>query len=140
LADTWGLGGGQHQESGDSFDLWVLGPNGFLRHFRGTVSLAAAAPKVTIRQHGERQALEIRLVNDRDVASQATFAKDAYDPAKASQLAVPPKSEVRTLWHTARSHDWYDFSVTLAGITLRAAGRIERGQPGISDPLMAMSA
>jgi phospholipase C len=39
-----------------------------------------------------------------------------------------------------RSHQWYDFSVTIAGVDryLRPyAGRVETGKAGFSDPAMA---
>jgi phospholipase C len=138
LSDTWSIGSGQQGER-DGFDLWVLGPNGFLRHFRGT-GAAAMAATVEIRQHGQRQALEIAFANSQDAPVAVSLGGDAYGHAKAEKIAVPPKNDARTLWSTARSHDWYDFVVSQEGMEIRAAGRIERDRPGISDPLMAVTA
>jgi phospholipase C len=42
--------------------------------------------------------------------------------------------------HLGRSHQWYDFGVTIAGAgryLRRYAGRVETGKAGVSDPAMA---
>lgn len=128
IDDVWAV------ESDGSFDLWVLGPNGFLRAFRGTLGQGAVAPRVTIRT-GKRQAVDIDLENAGSAAVEAVLGKDPYG-AEQRTVAIPAGKKVRQSWSTRDSHDWYDVTVMLPGLEVRAAGRIERGVDGVSDPLM----
>jgi phospholipase C len=118
------------------FDLWVLGPNGFLRHFTGKASTANLAPVVQIRQAARRSQLEITIGNAGQESCQMTLGADAYGMVPARQIAVSAGGSSRTVWSAERSQDWYDFTLTASGISVRAAGRIERGLHGISDPLL----
>ena len=62
LSDAWtpGLGGG-------AYDLWVLGPNGYHRHFTGSALRAVAAgqprPDVQVRCDAATGELVVRFVN-----------------------------------------------------------------------------
>lgn len=117
-------------------DLWVLGPNGFVRHFVGKAVTVGVAPQVRIRQAGQRPVLDIALNNANAETVQATLGGDAYGLAAARQVVIPARGSSRTTWNAERSHDWYDFTITAGGLSIRAAGRIERGVDGVSDPLM----
>ena len=131
ITDVWAI------DDDSGFDLWVLGPNGFLRHFTGKPVTAGLAPTVRMRQAARRSQVDIVLGNQGPDDIQITLGADAYGLAPARQIAVPAKGAARTTWNTERSQDWYDFTLTGGGIAIRAAGRIERGLHGISDPLMA---
>lgn len=120
------------------FDLWVLGPNGFLRHFRKGGAGADAAPPMTIRQHRNGTGLLVALRNAAREDVNATVGRDAYATLADREVLVPSGGEAETLWRTDGNHGWYDFTVTLTDIEVRVAGRIERGQHGVSDPLMAL--
>ncbi len=130
LSDAWKIDGSL------GFDLWVLGPNGFLRHFTGKPTTAELAPTVRIRQSPRRAQLEIALGNTGPDNIQITLGADAYGSVPARQVAVAAGGSSKALWSAERSQDWYDFTLTASGIAIRAAGRIERGLHGISDPLM----
>ncbi|MCC6827592.1 MAG: phospholipase C, phosphocholine-specific [Novosphingobium sp.] len=135
IDDAWDLA------ADGGFDLWVLGPNGFLRHMRGTIDAAQAAaqplPTASIRPQPGRPALAVAVRNPGAVERHATLNKDAYGKVAARQMALPAGGTAQTVWPTDASHDWYDFTITLAGMEIRAAGRLERGLDGVSDPLMA---
>lgn len=130
ISDVWSI------EESAGFDLWVLGPNGFLRHFTGKASTANLAPVVQIRQAARRSQLEITIGNAGQESCQMTLGADAYGMVPARQIAVSAGGSSRTVWSAERSQDWYDFTLTASGISVRAAGRIERGLHGISDPLL----
>jgi phospholipase C len=54
-------------------------------------------------------------------------------------IALAPRGRRALTLALARSHCWYDFSVTIAGAEQylrRFAGRVETGKSGISDPAM----
>jgi phospholipase C len=118
------------------FDLWVLGPNGFVRSFRGDLTRAASAPTVRIRPDARERALNIMFRNQGDVAAKAMIGNDAYGSGIARTISIPAGGEIRHSWSTKDAHDWYDLTVALEGIETRLAGRLERGVHGISDPLM----
>lgn len=132
IEDAWDL------STDGGFDLWVLGPNGFLRHFRSPAALAVGVPSVTIRQHRGKAGLLISLRNPGQSETRVTVGRDAYGKVPPRQIALAGQGKEETIWQAGLSHDWYDFTVTLAGMEIRAAGRLEQGRHGVSDPLMAM--
>jgi phospholipase C len=135
LGDAWTV------EAADqnAYDLWVLGPNGFHRLFRGVVGTA-----------GDTSALDVQLAFDAAASSlTATFANaglraatlvataNAYRDDAPLTLAVPPGGTLAQQWDLSGSGGWYDFTVRAArGFTRRFAGRLETGADGISDPAM----
>ena len=131
IDDHWVVG------TDGTFDLWVLGPNGFHRAFRGTLADAARAPTMTARYNVRRRALALAFVNDGGEAQEAKILRDAYAPSAGQTVTVASRGKAVEAWPTADNHDWYDVTVALPGMEVRLAGRIERGAHGISDPLTA---
>ena len=119
-----------------TFDLWVLGPNGFHRAFRGTISEAAQAPLMTARPAARGNGLAIALRNPGAAPQAVEMGEDAYAPSARRKIALKPQGKTVEIWEGAREHGWYDVCVTLTGMQIRLAGRIERGVDGVSDPLM----
>jgi phospholipase C len=131
LADAWTTA------ADGSCDLWVLGPNGFLRHFRTAAAAPGSTlPTVAIRQARGGTALWIELGNPGSAEARVTLGRDAYGKVPQRQMALPAGGAVRATWQTEPSHGWYDFTISVAGTEIRAAGRVENGRHGISDPLM----
>lgn len=126
IDDRWDV------EADGAFDLWVLGPNGFHRAFRGKLGHAAHAPTMTARYEGKK--LAFAFVNEAGDPQKAVIARDAYAPSASKEIAIAGYSKAIQAWPTPKDHDWYDVTVTLPGIETRLAGRIERGVHGISDP------
>lgn len=128
LDDVW-----QADGSG-AWDLWVMGPNGFLRHVRGTVP----ASGVEVRVEAGRL-VWLRLVNDADAPRTFILTPNAYRPPVARRVRVEGGVERSRRWPLAGKHRWYDFTVTcveVPGFSRRFAGRAENGRPSISDPAM----
>ena len=126
LADIWDEG---------VYDLWVLGPNGFHRHFvghagRDALGLAAALDP------GARE-LRLTLFNSGEVARAVEAAADPYRPQEAPWRRTVAPGEHAVRRSGVAGHGWYD--VVLRGpdgFLRRLAGRIETGADSVSDPLM----
>jgi phospholipase C len=129
LDDKWSV------SSEGVFDLWVLGPNGFVRSHRGNLELAAAAPRLKLRTNTRERSVDVILENRSQEPTKIVLGSDPYG-AKTRDLTIEAGSRVREQWSVKPSHNWYDFTVGLTGLSIRAAGRIETGEDGISDPLM----
>jgi len=120
----------------DGYDLWILGPNGFHRHFRGS---DAEGPEVAVAYDRNGGRLILTLSNPTSAAIEASVTANAHGlPPWRARLA-PGASASRT-WALRKSHGWHDLSVTSParpGWLRRVAGRLETGRHGISDPAMA---
>ena len=129
IDDRWSVG------PDGGFDLWVLGPNGFHRAFRGTLAEAVRAPAMTARYDRKRGGLAFTFVNTGGDAQEAKIFRDAYVATTAKSVTVESRGKAVETWPAPKEHDWYDVTVALPGMEVRLAGRIERGGHGISDPL-----
>lgn len=94
-------------------------------------------PGVRIRTSARQARLDLAFSNPGGESVAVTLGDDAYGFAQTRQVVVPAGGTTRAVWNAERSQDWYDFTITTAGVAIRAAGRIERGIDGVSDPLMA---
>ncbi len=125
-----------------AYDLWVVGPNGFHRHFTGNalraVAVGQANPDVVVRCDAASGELVVKLVNTGANACVVTLVPNAYYSASTEhKLLARSESEVRL--PLGDSGYWYDFSVKVTGQTdysRRFAGRLETGRPSFSDPAM----
>lgn len=117
-----------------AYDLWVMGPNGFLRHLQGT--LAAAGVEVLVESG---RAVSVRFLNDGGTACNFTITPNAYRRPIARQVRVGANDERVLRYPLSAKHRWYDFTVTCdaaPGFSRRFAGRAENGRRGITDPAM----
>lgn len=130
LSAAWRL------EPDASFDLWVLGPNGLLRHVygRGSAHGARAVARYDVRA----RALRVQLTAGDDHDAAFHLEVDPYGSNLAADLSIRAGSTAEHIWRVDRSHDWYDVSVRAGEVTWRLAGRLERTLHGMSDPLMAV--
>ena len=137
LDDDWSLA------ANGTYDLWVLAPNGFHRHFAGRIPTDAVPSQprgeVTVGLDLVGKALKVKLLNVG--VTEATFElnANAYREAVGTTHRVPPGAAVEVLWPVGDSGNWYDFSVSLQGqpdYGRRFAGRMETGAHSISDPAM----
>lgn len=124
-----------------AYDLWVLGPNGFHRHFAGTIASlpSAALPEVRACYDVSNGQLYLKVRNDGASATTLTVAANAYRDDGPWQLHLEPSQETELRWPLRASGFWYDFTVTAEdGFLRRLAGRIETGAPSVSDPAMGL--
>ncbi|WP_343629044.1 phospholipase C, phosphocholine-specific [Roseateles sp.] len=126
-----------------AYDLWVLGPNGFHRHFAGNARRVAAAgqpnPDVIVKASPSTGELLVTLVNTGPVAASFSVAHNKYQSTASTTVSVPARSRSELRLSIAASAFWYDVSVRVNGqadFLRRFAGHVETGAPSISDPAM----
>lgn len=137
LDDVWSLAADEGR-----YDLWVLGPNGYHRHYRGNVSeldpsKAAADPEIDVAYDVPGIRLGMTLHNHGVTRCVFTVHAEAYRDDGPWQITVQPNSSANLQWGLVDSGQWYDFSVTCGeqpSFYRRVAGRMETGQDTISDP------
>lgn len=123
-----------------AYDLWVLGPNGFHRHFSGRLDSGLsvqARPEVEVRCPAGLAAISIRLHNSGDTGCTFELHANAYHPHSTQRFTIAPRAEARRHWDLRASGGWYDFSVGVQGLNgfvRRFAGRMETGAHSTSDP------
>lgn len=136
LGDSW------TPATAGSYDLWVLGPNGFHRHFTGNALRVATAaqpnPEVLVSCDTVTGELVLKFANSGGGPCTFTLTPNQYYTG-TTQYAVVARSETVIRRPLAASGYWYDFSVTVRGqpgYSRRFAGRLETGRPSFSDPAM----
>ena len=118
------------------YDLWILGPNGFHRHFRGVQqALAGGNPGISIADQVAANAIRIRCHNPQATVCALHITDHAYGQP-AQMLLVAATDSATHHWSLDKSHGWYDFSISGDNFTQRFAGKMENGKDGISDPAM----
>ena len=117
------------------YDLWVLGPNGFHRLFRGS----AAAPALALRARSEQapRRLWLELANRGGTTVELTISAAAHRDGASQTLVLQPGAQARPTWPLDTSEGWYDFTVSgPGGLLRRYAGHVEHGAASVSDPEM----
>jgi len=126
-------------EDAGAYDLWVLGPNGFHRRFRGSADGGGA--EVAAAFQTLKPKLTLALANPGPAPLELLVSPGAYQGHhKPWRVSLRPKATATRSWPLADTRGWYDLSVTAPGAPLylrRLAGRLETGRPSISDPAMA---
>lgn len=138
LNGTWPLA-----TQAGAYDLWVLGPNGFHRHFAGTANAAMLStveePEVRVLYDTADGSIDAELYNPSMSPATFTISANAYFDDAPIVVTVAPYATSVHMWNLHRSGQWYDFSVRvreLPSFVRRFAGRVETGRDSISDPAM----
>ena len=118
-----------------SYDLWILGPNGFLREFQGT--RGEAGVEVCVRDVPLARAIELRFNNAGTERRKISLISNIYEPRQVSRLSLRP-GQTSLNWDVAKSGNWYELLVSVPGCARRFAGRVETGRNSISDPAMGI--
>ncbi|MET0280478.1 MAG: phospholipase C, phosphocholine-specific, partial [Steroidobacteraceae bacterium] len=129
LAGDWSVHEGR-------YDLWLLGPNGFHRHYTGRVDAQPVESRVEPAADGSPR---IRLVlrNPGPAAIELRLRPGAYaNPALPVTLQLAAGAEHSLQWPLAMTSGWYDLWIESAGGSQRLAGRVETGADSTSDPAM----
>ena len=139
LSDVW------VPATSGAYDLWVLGPNGFHRHFIGNAKRVAAAgqpnPEISVSYSPASELVSITLANAGAVGCVFTITPNAYSSAAPLTVNVSARGQSKIDIAVHDSGRWYDFNVTVSGAPeymRRIAGRVENGQPSVSDPAMGI--
>jgi phospholipase C len=117
-----------------AYDVWVLGPNGFLRHFTGQLG---ATTEVSASYELVGGNLLLWVHNPSATAVTVEVVRNAYRERGVDQQRVPAGARVLLPFGLRESGHWYDLTVRGGeGFTRRFAGRVETGRHGISDPAL----
>jgi phospholipase C len=126
---------------GGSYDLWVLGPNGFHRHFTGQLAAPlafVAVPEIHIEYDRRRGGIVLVLQNRGNAPCTFQLVANAYYPQHEPQsFEVSGKEDCEHVLSLRQSANWYDFTVRVLGrdtFSRRFAGRVETGRHSLSDP------
>jgi phospholipase C len=122
------------------YDLTVVGPNRFLRHFTGDAGGAGRAAQARLVIHesisGKHPYLELELVNTGDSAVTFTVGANDYSTDRPKTYRVPAHSRTRHLVDPfAPGHGWYDLTVTLSSDSSwsrRYVGHLENGDDSVT--------
>lgn len=128
VSDAWPV-----DEDG-SFDLLVLGPNGFMRAFTGQD--AALLPPLTARYADEQKTLLLSLAAPDAGEIRLSLEDDRYGNAEPHEMIARAGQPGEVRRSANDSHGWYDFALTTKRQRFHFAGRIEDGNDGFSDPLL----
>lgn len=124
-----------------AYDLWILGPNGYHRHFKGHLGQEIQVdtlPEIRVCYAECSHDIYLKLRSDRAQKVKFNVQDNAYLGQRIWQVETSP-DEQELHWDMHEFGGWYDFTVTLEqdpSYQRRFAGRIEIGQDSISDPLM----
>jgi len=124
LSDVWAAA---------AYDLSVYGPNGFFRHFKGSLLGSDIAVGVSYDANGGGIGL---VLANRGSAPRLVLAGDAYSHQQFAQVLTPGES-VGKYWSLHQSFSWYDVTVQVegdAGFLCHLAGHVETGKDSVSDP------
>ncbi|MGJ7498778.1 phosphocholine-specific phospholipase C [Variovorax sp. ZT5P49] len=142
LDDAWNA---MSDDSG-FYDLWVLGPNGFHRHFKGDLNRlragGTASPEVRVCYDIANGNVYVEMLNSGTAACKFTVRAKAYRDDGPWNATVNGGAQAEQLWGLASSGQWYDFAVTCdsdPAFYRRFAGRVETGKHSVSDPAMGLA-
>lgn len=131
LADVWSA-----DATTGLYDLWVLGPNGFHRLFRG--SKDSGTVELTTRSERATRKLFLSLKNSGSAAATCTITAAAHRVSAPATFTLAAGETRETSFTLAESMGWYDFVLRApGGLLRRVAGHLENGEASVSDPDMA---
>lgn len=134
LDDVW-------QTKENRYDLWILGPNGFHRAFKGHLAKIAqreALPEIRVCMEECDPKMFLKVRHDGKQAVKLIVKANAYLPNK-TWVVETATTEKELSWDMSEFGGWYDFTVTIENepsFSRRFAGRIETNEDSISDPYM----
>jgi phospholipase C len=135
--------GGEWDVSADggAYDLWLLGPNGFHRHFTGALvpqGVRAPEPVIRVEYDRRREGLRLTLLNRGDAPCTFRLTANAYHHSWAPlSFRVAARNDEDHFLSLKHSANWYDFTARVVGLdafSRRFAGRMETGRHSLSDP------
>jgi phospholipase C len=126
---------------GGHYDLWIYGPNGFVRELKGMLPVGQQSqPEVAVRYNAARGALQLRASNNGRSHCTLTIASSVYSRYQPVTLRVGAGRRGEHLFALGDNGHWYDFTVVSdhdSTFMRRFAGRIETGAHSITDPALA---
>ena len=121
--------------TGNSYDLSVYGPNGFLRTFAGGLGQHSASLAVKAIYDKESGGIALVIQNLGSAAVNLSIS-DGYS-GKTYRLHLDANSSTTFASDLEESFGWYDLTVRVdsdASFLRQLAGHVETGGPSVSDP------
>lgn len=122
-----------------AYDVTVLGPNRFLREFKGNSATAGASTEAAVTYTENTSApstsLNLKLTNSSSSAVTFTITSNHYTSGSQTQAVAAGGSWSGDLTSAFVSSGWYDFTVTSSADSTwsrRFTGHLENGQPSIT--------
>ena len=141
LDDRWNA----TADNAGRYDLWVLGPNGYHRHFQGDLNAlragGAAVPEVRVCYDIANGNVYLEMMNGGQAAAKFSVRARAYRDDGPWTATVQGGAKAELHWELAASGQWYDFAVTCdadPAYYRRFAGRVETGKHSVSDPALGL--
>ncbi|PWV47033.1 phosphocholine-specific phospholipase C [Chitinophaga sp. S165] len=136
LTDEWTL----NAFDNSNYHLRVYAPNGFYREFAGNKN----NPQIRIEssyEKGKKNALTGNIVvsiTNHDTKAHVIEIKDNSYKNGAVKRTVAAQETVKVVLNLSRSHQWYDYTVSVQGTDMFEgfAGHVETGKVSQTDPLM----
>jgi len=136
LSDVWSAS----QDDSGKYNLWVLGPNGFHRHFKGdlnSISSTQVAAEIRVCYDIKNGNVYLEMMNHGTKPCEFKVRSLAYRTDGPWSASVAGGAVASQHWELQASGQWYDFEVTCgadASYYRRFAGRVETGRHSVSDP------
>lgn len=138
LVDEWAL----NDFDKGRYHLRVYAPNGFYREFAGSRNnppLKIESSYEKSKQHAAALTGNIVVsVTNYDTQAHTVEIKDNSYKNGMVKRTVAPQETVDVVLNLTRSHQWYDYTVSVPGTDLSEsfAGHVETGKISQTDPLM----
>lgn len=119
-----------------AYDLWLLGPNGFHRHYRGLIDQGWIDAQV---EPGPGDLVRLQLRNPGAAECRLQLSSNAYAGVPEGLLTLAASAQHTVEWPSNPTGGWYDLRLDNPqhpGWQQRLAGRVETGSDSISDPAM----
>jgi phospholipase C len=129
--NVWSLG------TGATYDFSVYGPNGWYRHFKGTLAPHTANLVIEPDEAMYEDALRLTILNRGGTDVQVSIS-NLYSGAEHTENIRAGSSSTKQ-FELADSHNWYDLIVRVSGdaeFQQRLAGHLENGRDSFTDPAM----
>lgn len=129
LDDDWNLADDEGR-----YNLWVYGPNGFVREVVGRLTRSGPRLETVLRYDVPGRALRLSVINSGADPADFVVRANAYRAEPPWMATAPPIGRIEHRLALHKHHNWYDFTVAADGFERRFAGRMETGRHDISDP------
>lgn len=139
LEDIWAV----HQEHQGQYDLWVMGANGYHRHFKGDINRVTRLeqnPEIRVCYDIANGNVSVDLINTGKNDIEFIIKPVVYRLDAPITVTVAAGKTHTQQWDLQESAQWYDFEVTSAqdsSFYRRFAGRVETGEDSVTDPAQA---
>ena len=156
---TVGAGGRLEDEwPGGPYDVAVYGPNGFFRRFSGVsgerpavtltglvedLTPSALDPANPARKHAALQMTVSASASTKRAVINVRATQKTYSLSHWQVALMPKGAAAQNRWSLGLSGGWYEFTLnsdTHTGWRMHVAGRVETGEPGLTDPVMGGAA